>query len=44
MKRGQARIQDGCGFPTRFAIVSLTLRDGVSDYAADGGVKEMRHG
>ena len=44
MKRGQARVQDGCGCPTRLAIVSLTLRDGVSAYAADGCVKEMRHG
>lgn len=29
MKRGQFFLQDGCGCPTRFAIVSLTLRDGV---------------
>lgn len=28
MNRGQFSLQDGGGFPTRCAIVSLTLRDG----------------
>lgn len=29
MKGGQFLLQDGGGFPTRGAIVSLALRDGV---------------
>ncbi len=38
MKRGQFFLQDGGGGPTLIAIVSLTLRDGVSLRArgADG--------
>ena len=44
MKRGQIVLQDGCGFPTRFAIVSLTLRDGVSGHAPGARVKGAQHG
>ena len=44
MKMGQLRGPDGCGFPTRFAIVSLSLRDGGSDYASDACVRGPSHG
>ena len=44
MKRGQIGLQDGCGFPTRVAIVSLTLRDGVSGHAPGARVKGAQHG
>jgi hypothetical protein len=44
MKGGQFSLQDGCGCPTRFAIVSLTLRDGVFKIArVAGGRKSYGH-
>ena len=44
MKRGQFLLQDGCGCPTRFAIVSLKLRDGVSSTARTAGEEGLGHG
>ena len=44
MKRGQFFLQDGCGCPTRFAIVSLKLRDGVSRAARTAGEEGLSYG
>lgn len=44
MKRGQARVQVGCGCPTLIAIVSLTLRDGGLGAARKADEERLCHG